>query len=133
MLFAMHPLFPMSELALSKTILIDALEGQWPNAVSLCEKSLTGVQLEVVSYSALLAHFLLGTPANCAPLGHLQVGNFLPIHGTGPSPTAFMGRCLDGTPMTIQGDHSRHGTRDQLTLLGAAAIVLLFYAWTCLD
>src|SRR6516225_11802340 len=79
MLFAMHPLFPMSELALSKTILIDALEGQWPNAVSLCEKSLTGVQLEVVSYSALLAHFLLGTPANCAsaPLGHLQVANFL--------------------------------------------------------
>jgi hypothetical protein len=40
---------------------------------------------------------------------------------------------LDGTAMTIRADHSRHETRDQLTLLGAAAIVLLFYAWTCLD
>jgi len=38
-----------------------------------------------------------------------------------------------GAPMTMQADHSRHGTRDQLTLLGAAAIVLLFFAWTYFD
>jgi len=37
-----------------------------------------------------------------------------------------------GTPMTIQHDHDHHSDHDpaQLVLYGAAAIVLLVYAWT---
>ena len=102
--------------------------------VSLCEKSFTGVQLEVVSYSALLATSSLDTPANCAPLGHLQVGIFLAHPRNRAVAFRIYGTLFGwGRPMTIQDDHSRHEARDPLTLLGAAAIVLLFYAWTCLD
>jgi hypothetical protein len=35
--------------------------------------------------------------------------------------------------MTIQADQNRQGTWDQLTLLGMATLVLLFFAWTYFD
>ena len=40
---------------------------------------------------------------------------------------------LGGPPMTIQSDHNRHPgflQSDQLTLFGAAIIVLLIFAWS---
>ena len=40
--------------------------------------------------------------------------------------------------MTVQRNQNRHpiflrGAKQQLMLLGAATLVLLFFAWTCLD
>jgi hypothetical protein len=63
-----------------------------------------------------------------APLGNLRVGNFFGLGMLFPL----------GGPMTVQRNQNRHpnflpGTIGQLTLLGAATLVLLFFAWTYLD
>ena len=102
---------------------------------------------EAASASPCMAASPFPGPYNCAStrFAQTQVGNFL-AHGrvVDSARNRNLGSRICGTlfrfggPMTVQRDQKHHrdfvrGAKHQLTLLGAATLVLLFFAWTYLD
>jgi hypothetical protein len=93
----------------------------------------TGIRLQVVSYFLVLAILTLFNCAS-APLGHLPSGEFF-----GPRWSLGFWAEQNLVPirglMTVEPVQDRNpnflrGAKHQLTLLGAAILVLLFFAWT---